>query len=339
MNKFLSIYNEFKRYIRNICIYSKKEYNNLKSFQTKFCCKKYNNKKDVIDFIKINSSENIKPFPIIKVKTYNDYKNNYKEMHSKISSFYGNLNGNLYKENIQKIKILINAENDRDKENILRGFEAFEIKNNTEKMDKSILEEYKRKYFFSFLNKKIQKKKVNDEIIYFTSRFMHTLNSYACRNQKYFRRGKVFIGKNWPFSSLLKFEKEKGKIIFFSDFKIATESDFYAQRTAIRFFRPIKNIQRNLFSVVLTVEEGSDYDNNNNISNGVVVPADNFSHEEIILLPFSFYLLKDIIINYNNSSCDIMLKSIGSNEILENKIKLGKSIVYNERENIMEVED
>ena len=110
--------------------------------------------------------------------------------------------------------------NEKDKENLLISFQAFNIRYNNEKMDSLILEEYKKQYFFSFINKKINRKNLNDGIIYFTSIFMYTLNSFANRKQNYFLGNELFIGKDLPFSSILKFEKEKGNIIFFSNFKI-----------------------------------------------------------------------------------------------------------------------
>ena len=162
---------------------------------------------------------------------------------------------------------------------------------------------------------------------------MSTLNSYAQMKGKYFHENEIYIGKNMPFSTILKFEKEKGKIIFFSDFKIATETLNNAQRTAIRFL-PKQNYDKNgFFSVLFTIKINKE----NYFQNGIKVGGF-LTQEEIILLPFSFYSLEDIQIDYENYSCDIVLKSIGKNGILEEEIKLGKSIKYNEEKNIMEVE-
>ena len=41
--------------------------------------------------------------------------------------------------------------NEKDKENLLISFQAFNIRYNNEKMDSLILEEYKKQYFFSFI--------------------------------------------------------------------------------------------------------------------------------------------------------------------------------------------
>ena len=370
---FLSKYGYIKENIQNICIYSEKTRNNLKDFQVNYPQSKadilkeivdnlkdsqskvdilkviennlkdfqskvdghiYNNKEEVIEFIKSNHSEKLKPFPIIKVKTYKDYIDHYREMHSKISFFYNNLYSYLYYENFQKIKDLINEETEKDKERLLKSFKVFEIKNNKEKMDSLILKEYGKKIFFSFINKNIKKKNLNDSIIYFTSRFMETLNSYANRKNKYFHGNEIFIGKDLPFSLILQFEKKKGEIIFFSDFKIATETFFEAERTAIRFMPKLNYNKKALFSVLFTIENKN---NKNNITNGIIIDG-GFGEEQIILLPFSFYLVKDVHIDYDNFTCDIILENIGKNEILEEKIKLGDSIIYNSEQKIMEID-
>jgi len=48
-------------------------------------------------------------------------------------------------------------------------------------------------------------------------------------------------------------------------------------------------------------------------------------------------LVKKVDIDTNNYTADIYLETIGKTEILEEKIKIGKSIIYNEKEKIMEV--
>ena len=53
--------------------------------------------------------------------------------------------------------------------------------------------------------------------------------------------------------------------------------------------------------------------------------------------PFSFYYVRDVQIDQKNYKADIYLETIGKQEILEEKIKLGKEIKYNEKEKIMEV--
>jgi hypothetical protein len=58
--------------------------------------------------------------------------------------------------------------------------------------------------------------------------------------------------------------------------------------------------------------------------------------DEIIYQPFSFFLLLDIEIDYENYIADIYLETIGKTEILEEEIKKGKKILYNNTFGIME---
>ena len=53
--------------------------------------------------------------------------------------------------------------------------------------------------------------------------------------------------------------------------------------------------------------------------------------------PFSFYKVTKVDIDIKGYKADIYLETIGKTEILEEQIKLGKKIKYNETENIMEV--
>lgn len=59
--------------------------------------------------------------------------------------------------------------------------------------------------------------------------------------------------------------------------------------------------------------------------------------KEILYLPFSFFFVKDVIIDHKNYKADIYLETIGKKEILEEQIRIGKEIKYNENEKIMEV--
>jgi hypothetical protein len=59
--------------------------------------------------------------------------------------------------------------------------------------------------------------------------------------------------------------------------------------------------------------------------------------KEHVFLPFSFYYVRDVKIDIKKYTADIYLESIGKKEILEEIIKKGKEIKYNEKEKIMEV--
>ena len=62
------------------------------------------------------------------------------------------------------------------------------------------------------------------------------------------------------------------------------------------------------------------------------------AEKEIIFLPFSFYYVRDVQIDLNNYKADIYLETIGKKEILEEQIRIGRQINYNNKEKIMEVQ-
>ena len=251
-------------------------------------------------------------------------------MHSKISYFYNDLNNDSLYRNLAKIRQILIDENIDKREEIYESFKVFTFMPNREKLDLLIIEEYKKKYFFKFLNKQINILHLNDGITYFTSRFINALNSYAKTKQKYFNGDEMYLGTSLPYSSLLKYEREKGKIIFFSDFKIATKCKNTAELWAKRFVPQINYRSDCGFSVIFTIQNNY----KNVISNAIEI--ENANMKEIIILPFSFYHLKDIKIDDEKYTCDICLQNIGKNEILEEKIKMGKSIKYNNEKDIME---
>ena len=80
------------------------------------------------------------------------------------------------------------------------------------------------------------------------------------------------------------------------------------------------------------------YFKKNWVPNGVnIQKLSVYDEKEILYQPFSFYYVRDVQIDQNNYKADIYLETIGKEEILEEKIKIGKEIKYNEKENIMQV--
>ena len=53
----------------------------------------------------------IKPYRVTKLITLKGYLDKYKDRHFTISQFYGDLTPQIYKENIEKMKSLIDKEN------------------------------------------------------------------------------------------------------------------------------------------------------------------------------------------------------------------------------------
>ena len=101
--KFLDEDPKFKNCIKNVCIFCtniqkwdhlKSEYDLIYNVET--------TQEGVKNFIQNLASEEIKPYHLTKLITLNDYLEKYKDMHFKISQFYGDLTPMTYKENIER---------------------------------------------------------------------------------------------------------------------------------------------------------------------------------------------------------------------------------------------
>ena len=344
---FLDEDQKFKNCIKNACIYCmniekwaplKSQYNLIKDI--------VRSTKEVKDFIQKYSSEEIKPYHVAKLINLKDYLEKYKDRHFKISQFYGDLTPKTYKENIEKMKLLIEQENKENKlknknqNNLLQGFLTFDIKEDLTNSDKLILKEFENNTFYADLNKWLINTNFNsfEVVAYFTARLMYSLNNYAKQEGKYYDSDKtdLYRGVILSYSSILQYERAKGKIIAISSFISTSEEAKLAEKFSGR--EKSKSIYNSIkkFSVILTIKNNYKKDW---ISNGIKMEkiSSYRNEKEIIFLPFSFYYVRDVQIDLNNYKADIYLETIGKKEILEEKIKTGKEINYNDKEKIMEV--
>ena len=179
-----------------------------------------------------------------------------------------------------------------------------------------------------------------ETIAYFTSRLIYSLNSYALKNNKFFNNDGVTLyrGIQIPYSSLLPYERAKGKIIILSCFTSTSEklekAEFFAGR------KNPSNIynKKLLFSVIFYIHNSW---RENLFSNGINIQELAFykNEKEILIQPFSFYHVKEVEIDYTKYTANIFLEIIPKSKILEEEIKKGKKIIYNKDENIIEIED
>ena len=172
-----------------------------------------------------------------------------------------------------------------------------------------------------------------EEVAYFTARLMYSLNRYAKQEGKYHNLNiNVFRGAKMSYLDILQYERAKGKIIVLSSFTSTSQNEILAQKWSGR--KDSKALfKTNLkFSVIFIIKNNF---KENWISNGIKIES--IYEEDILYLPFSFYYVRDVQIDLKNYMADIYLDTIGKKEILEEKIKIGKEIKYNEKERIMEV--
>ena len=342
--KFINENKTFRECIKNICIYCKdlEKWSPLKNKYNDDIEGVYNKPDDIINFIEKFSSK--KAYPLTRLINYKNYKNFYKERHIKIASYYGELDSQLYEQNITKIKSLIEEDtlNSSESDKKMKSFESFSLDEKIEALDEIIITEYTKNEIYKDLNKWLRdfnlKKNYYEVVSYFTARLIYSLNKYATEknafektNGKILRRGvKMF------YSNILPYIRDKEEIIALTSFTSTTEKEdtanFFAGRKDKNLYKNTKN-----FSVIFIIT--------NNYKEGWISNAINIQnssdkkHEgEILLLPFSFYKVQDVKIDTEKHTADIYLETIGKKEILEEKIKEGKLIRFNYIENIMEIE-
>ena len=238
--KFLDEDPKFKKCIKHVCIYCMniEKWGSLKD-KYELVSDVVKSQKGVFKFIKNFSSEQVKPYRITKLITLNDYFDKYKDRHLKISQFYGDLTPQSYKENIEKMKSLIDQENkekklyNKDQNKILQGFLTFDLTKDLQILDKLIIKEYTKNTFYGDLNKWLMNANFNsyEVVAYFTARLMYSLNKYAYQEGNYYQLNKTELhrGMKLPYSSLLSYKRAKGKVILLSSFTPTTEEEKLAK--------------------------------------------------------------------------------------------------------------
>jgi len=345
--EFLNKNNNFKNCIKNICVYcfNIKKWGYLKD-KYEIVHDVVNDQQSVIKFINDFSLEEIKPYSVTKLLTYKDYKDKYKERHFTISQFYGDLTLEKYNKNIQKMKSLIKTESqanelkNKNTNSLLSGFLTFDLTKDLKLLDNLIIKEYTKNTFYGDLNKWLMSNKMNDyePIAYFTARLMYSLNQYAKKNHKFCEENKTELhrGVKMTYSNLLPYERAKGKIILLSAFTSTSRDEALAKAWAGREDTQALYRTNLRFSVVFII---TNLYNKKWIPNGIDIQKESKykNEKEILYQPFSFYYVRDVQIDNKNYMADIYLDTIGKTEILEEKIKKGKEIEFNEKLRIMEV--
>lgn len=345
--KFIEENKEFDNCIKNICIFCWE----LEKYQKyKNECKKifdvYKKTSNVIDFFLIKTQTKNHYFKT-KLITEEYYTEIYNNRHFEIAQFYGDLNPDIYRINIEKITEIIKRENKEKKlssnqNKIIEGFSKFELKNDSQNSDELIIKEYFNSPFSKYLNECLMNidQELDESVAYFTSRLIFSLNSYAYKNNMFCieDKKKIYSGIKLPYSKILSYEKVKDEIITFPHFISTTEDEFLAKNWARRG-DSIELYNETLhFSVIFII---TNIYNNNWISNAINIQnlSDYKGDKEILFLPFSFFRVKEVNVDINNYTADIHLETVGKNEILETQIKKGKQIQYNSELNVMKTKD
>ena len=238
-----------------------------------------------------------------------------------------------YKYYIEKIGNLL-EENDK-KDKIFKGFLSFDVKNNRYNIIREWTKNTTEDTIYFYLNRSLANLDINsfDTVAYFTSRLMYSLNSYAQKENKFCKQKILYRGNRISYCSLLSFKRAIGKIVTFHNFISTCEDERVANAFSQR--KDSRNLYKYncLFSAKFILENNY---KNNSIPNGINI-TDLSGFPSVLFLPFSFYYLKNVIINIENYTADVYLETIGKTEILEEQIKREKQIKYDEINKIMKV--
>ena len=211
----------------------------------------------------------------------------------------------------------------------------------TDYLDKLLIKEYTKNILYKDLNKWLlnYNKKYYESVAYFTGRLMYSLNSYAKKYSKYFIENEttLYRGIKIPYSCLLSYERAIGKIIILTAFTSTSQSKskiikFSGRNNSVELYKT-----NQLFSVIFYIKN---LWKKKWISCGINVQEESpYNEKEILFQPFSFYFVSDVKIDLNLYTTDIYLETVGKTNILEEEIKKGKEIIYNESTKIIELKE
>jgi hypothetical protein len=262
----------------------------------------YNKKDGIIQFINYYSSNQIKPFKIVKLISQECHFNIYKDKYSKLMDFYCNLKDD--KINKRYFEEITNYINEMDKQNklkidkkkLIEGFKNLNINKNSRKL---IMTEY-LKTIYDDLNNFIKNSdvKIEDCLYYYTALIMYCFVNYSNVKNIYYKSDQdtIYMGANLSLSELLQYKKAKG-LITFGYFSIFYENEEFAKAKVEKG----NNLK---FSVTYKLNIGKRTINAFDIKKFV-------SHREkaILVLPYTFWELKSITYDLNKYNAEITLVS------------------------------
>ena len=336
---------DFKECINKLCIFSKniQKYIKYKEENKEFIYDVTDDINVVIKFIMQLSSKDIKPFPLTKLVTLHNYLDKYKERHKKVSEFYGYSTEDNYQKNNEELNKSINIEEKAKslklkKFKILKKFMALDFIEFLGNVNKLIYNQYTENTFNGNFNRRLMKIKSEyyEIVAFIISRLLYSLNAHAVHLNLYCKENnKIFHYKTkLYYSCLLPYERAVGKIIMLSKFILTSEKE-----EIIKSYSKEEQALNNEEEFVVIFHITNKFLDTTWIPNCIEVNKYYSEEEEdkFLFLPFSFYKVKKVDIDLKNYKAEIFLEAIGKKEILEQKIKLGKEIKYNEKDNIMEI--
>lgn len=294
---------------------------------------------DLIDYIQENKREK-EIYQLTKLITYEDYLYKYHILHEMISEQYGKYTEDCYNAAISVIqdflywypKLEIEADknfNGTKIELLISTLQKFkDISANEEHLIKIYTKSIGS--FYKDFNKWLLQLDpfAYKKIAWFIASIMFQLNKYRL-NHGITESSIFYRGIEMNFTDLLVYQRCKDKIFCFPSFTSTSESSDVAAEFASNQAKNLEERKKlNVFIVLMII--------NYKFSNGFVSYAidtskcSEYSYEkERLFLPFTFFKLNKIEIDYENYRAFIYVDSIGRKDILETKINENNRLKYN----------
>ena len=337
---------ERSRIFKNACIYTG-NYNKYKNYINKYDIIKnvYTEEDEIISFIKENENDdNI--FQSYKLINFYNYIDKYYDFHKEISKQYKeeNLNNSiLYEEYTLSLAKNMNSTEDLD---IKTFCSLLGTLNNDYNRRENMVREYTCDSICYTFNKWLNELDILSyrKIAYFIALIMYGINDINNESKGLKSNLALFRGLKMSYINLSFYERNINQIITLPSFTSCSSNRKIAEVFSGR--REMVGYNEHLFPIEKRKECGyfSTFITINYIyKNGWEPSAFNISYlsenpneEEYVFLPFSFFLIKNIDINFDNYEANITLENIGKKCLLEKKIQEENIIVYNENENILQ---
>ena len=325
--------NGYIKFFVRACIYchSKDKYQDIKEANKDFVGDLGTDINSIISFVKFyfDTLTNIQPLDCNIIMNLYSYDCDYFTLHQSIAKYYSNskffdeskFKPNTMNDNSAYINDTINK--------IYEFYKSFKDKTNEE----FIFNYLKTEKLSNLLNHILIKKEKEDiaQISYFAGNLMYRIVEYGFNEKKGITSGaELYKGMQLDIINLFEYIKNENFLISFSHFMTITSKKELAELNSQRNIPLDFRKNKNSFSVMITIhylhDEGfipSIFD----ISDLISYPDE----EEYIVLPFTFFKLKKVTINESKMNVDIEMNVIGKLEILEEKVKLGKKLVFNEK--------
>ena len=315
---------------------SEDKYNDIKEANKDFVGDISTDVKSIISFIKyyFDTLSNIKMLNCNIIMNLYSYDNDYFNLHQSVAKYY--LNNKFFDES----KIKPNLMNNKDSitNDIINKLYEFynSFKNSTN--EEFIFNFLKTEKLSNLLNQILIKKEKTDfdQISYFVGNLMYRIVEYGFSEKKGVTSGaELYKGMYLDIINLFEYIKNETFLISYSHFITITSKKQLAELNSQRNIPLVYRTNKNFFSVMITIhylhDDGcipSIFD----ISELISYPDE----EEFIVLPFTFFKLNKVVINESKMNVDIDLTVIGKFEILEEKVKLGKKLFFNEKNYTMQ---